>query len=312
MPYQQYIIKRFNKKTQVVIQQANGILAEYSGYSVTLRQLYYRFVARDLIPNSLKSYKRLGKTINDARLAGLIDWDSLIDMTRNLRGLRHYNDPKDGIDSLVRTYHIDLWADQEWRPEVWIEKDAMVGVVSRVCQEYDVPYFSCRGFTSQSEMWRAAERLQGHFYNGQKPCILHFGDHDPSGMDMTRDIKDRLYMFMDNTPTYKRIALNMNQVKKYKLPPNPAKSTDSRYQTYKDEFGDASWELDALEPPVIVDLVEKSIKKLMDASKWNASIALCESQRKDLEKIAKWYPNIQERKKKKTKKKTPPKPRRKK
>src|SRR5262249_10346260 len=156
------------------------------GYNLTLRQLFYQFVSRDLIPNNVRSYKRLGSIINDARLAGLIDWSAIEDRTRNLHELPCWRTPAGIIRSCAQQYRTDLWAKQENRVEVWIEKEALAGVFERVCDELRVPFFSCRGYTSQSEMWVAGHRLKRIIDAGQRPVILHFGDHDPSGMDMTR------------------------------------------------------------------------------------------------------------------------------
>src|SRR5512139_1588276 len=161
MPKVCYVPKSFSSNSMSIIEKANEIIAEYArlGFDLTLRQLYYQFVSRALIPNKDTEYKRLGSIINDARLAGLIDWDAITDRTRNLRSLSHWDDPGDIIYSAARSYHINRWEDQEYRVEVWIEKDALVGVIEGVCTDLDIPYFSCRGYTSQSEMWAAAQRL---------------------------------------------------------------------------------------------------------------------------------------------------------
>lgn len=134
-----------------------------------------------------------------------------------------WDDPADWIRSGARQFAIDKWATQPYRLEVWIEKDALAGVFRRVCSELQVPYFSCRGYTSQSEMWEAAQRLARWEQAGQTPIVFHFGDHDPSGIDMTRDIKDRLDLFGASGACHidlRRLALNMDQVEQYSPPPN--------------------------------------------------------------------------------------------
>lgn len=269
MPKVAYVEKRFAKKTRAIIAQANKILEEYEaqGFTLTLRQLYYQFVARDLLKNTEKNYKNLGQVINDARLAGLVDWNHLEDRTRSLKGLPHWDDPSDVINSAAEGYHIDMWAAQKYRPEIWIEKDALVGVIEGVCRKWDVPYFSCRGYTSQSEMWVGAMRLNVWRKAKQQPVVFHFGDHDPSGLDMSRDIEDRLRLFMGDI-RLERLALNMDQIEQYKPPPNPAKVTDSRFEKYQEEYGDESWELDALEPKVIAALIEGALKGLVEPKAW--------------------------------------------
>jgi len=272
MPLIKYIDQKLSAPSLEVVSQANEIIAEYSaqGYDLTLRQLYYQFVSRDLLANTQKNYKRLGSIINDARLVGLIDWDHITDRTRGIESLATWEHPQEMINYRARSFMIDKWATQKFRPEVWIEKEALAGVFERVCNELRIPYLSCRGYTSQSEMWRAGRRLAQHQENGQTPFILHFGDHDPSGIDMSRDIIDRLKLFMGGTE-FHRLALNMDQVDEHQPPPNPAKLTNSRATAYVAEFGDESWELDALNPDVLSGLVRERIEEIIDQDAWDAA-----------------------------------------
>lgn len=292
MPKIAYITKRFNAKARARIEQANQIIAEYqaAGFDLTLRQLYYQFVARDLIPNTMKSYKALGGVINDARLAGLIDWEAIEDRTRSLRKRSHWDDPSGVIESAASSYGLNLWEDQDERVEVWIEKDALVGVIERVCTELDVPYFSCRGYTSQSELWRAARRQIGY---GKPVTVIHLGDHDPSGKDMTRDIQDRLRLFGADA-TIERIALNMDQVRKWKLPPNPAKITDSRFAAYEAEFGAESWELDALDPKKIETMIRNAVEAHLDRERFDEREEQQEEDRKLLNKCSTEWDSVKD------------------
>lgn len=285
----QYINKRFNAAALLTIDAANTIIAEYQaqGFDLTLRQLYYQFVSRDLIPNSQKEYKKLGNVISDARLGGLISWEAIVDRTRNLAGNSHWGNPSDIIEACARDFQIDKWTGQKYRPEVWIEKDALVGVIEPVCAKNDVNYFSCRGYTSQSEMWAAGMRLKRYFRADQIPLIIHLGDHDPSGKDMTRDIVDRLELFIGRSIEVQRIALNYDQIEKYEPPPNPAKVTDPRAGNYIKEFGRESWELDALDPKVIDELITNAIWEVRDTTKWNKSVAIERKHIKTLEGISK-------------------------
>lgn len=288
MPKIAYVARKFSADSQQIIQQANEILAEYEaeGYVLTLRQLYYQFVSRDLLPNNQQSYKRLGSIINDARLAGEIDWSLMEDRTRNLVSPNTWDSPSQIIAAVANQFRIDLWATQKYRPEVWIEKDALAGVFERVCDELRVPYFSCRGYTSQSEMWVAGQRFLRYKSRGQKPVIFHFGDHDPSGIDMTRDIKDRLLLFTRNGVRLDRLALNMDQVEEYGPPPNPAKITDSRADGYIREFGEESWELDALEPNVLAGLVRDAVLELRDDAAWNEAVEIEREHRRLLGEVS--------------------------
>ena len=228
-----FVEKKLRWTSLARIDQANQIIEEYQadGYTLTLRQLYYQFVARDLLENTQQNYKRLGNIISNGRLAGLIDWNAIEDRTRNLASQWHFNSPLDAIEQVRRQYVIDMWENQSTRCEVWIEKEALVGVISRICTDLDVPFFACRGFVSQSEMYAAGKRAEKYYHeNGQDTVIIHLGDHDPSGIDMTRDNDDRMYMFGGlSTPSVVRIALNMDQVNKFKPP--PARSSKSIRRT---------------------------------------------------------------------------------
>lgn len=271
-----FVPKHFALGSLLIIQQANTILDEYQrqGLVLTLRQLYYQFVSRGLLENKLKEYKRLGSVISDARLAGKIDWRMMEDRTRNLRDLNKWGTPAEGLrDFQLRYYHEDLWRRQRHRPEVWIEKDALIGVIERVCQGLRVPYFACRGYSSQSAQYEAGKRFREWNRAGQEPIIFHFGDHDPSGIDMTRDNDERVNMFARGFVEVRRLALNMDQVEQYNPPPNPAKETDSRCAGYVERFGNESWELDALEPSVIGQLIRGAVEPLIDRDKWDEALA---------------------------------------
>lgn len=289
-----YVKKRFSKGHLSTIARANSILEEYArqGFVLTLRQLYYQFVARGFIPNRQKSYKRLGGIIGDARLSGLIDWEHIEDRTRHLSTLQHFSGPQDAMDRIAEWYHVDMWDNQIYRPEVWIEKDALLGVVAGVCNENDIPYFSCRGYTSLSEMYRASLRLRRYSKNGQTPLILHFGDHDPSGIDMSRDIRYRLSTtFMANCE-FKRIALTMDQIEALSPPPNPAKVTDSRYKKYLESYGDESWELDALEPSHFRSLILSEIESVREEATWNRDAEEKRKVKEQLTELAREWESI--------------------
>lgn len=305
MPFIKYVDITMSDAKMFIVKQANEIVATYKaqGYDLTLRQVYYQFVARDLLPatwadpstgstNNQKAYKKLGDIINDGRMCGLIDWHSIEDRTREMDGNGHWTSPESIIDAVARQYLIDKWSDQPQRPEVWVEKDALEGVVGKICKSLDIPFFSCRGYTSQTAMWDNAQRLKGVAESGATPIILHLGDHDPSGLDMSRDIVDRVRLFMgdegDNLE-FKRLALNMPQVEKYDPPENPAKVTDPRAAKYIVEHGDHSWELDALDPKVITEIIRVAVMPYRDGVRWNKMIEREETEQRLLrETSSRW------------------------
>jgi hypothetical protein len=272
MPFIEYQAKKFRRKSLALIKLCNEIITDLAadGLSLTLRQLYYQLVGRGIIPNNEKSYDNIGALISDARLAGLVDWDAIVDRTRHVRSLPHWNDPSDIVSGAAKQFNYDLWEGQPTRVEVWVEKDALVDVIGNPAAGLDVPFFSCRGYTSQTEMWGAAQRIIDYYerHGAKRVVILHFGDHDPSGIDMTRDIQDRLTMFCQGhfaePPEIRRLALTIQQVREHKLPPNPAKLTDCRAGKYIEAHGHESWELDAMHPRIISALVRDNLQDLIE------------------------------------------------
>lgn len=292
MPKRQYKDINFQSKSLDLIGLVNSVIEEYDaqGYELTLRQVYYQLVARGYIPNNERSYKNLGNLINDGRLAGLIDWHSIVDRTRNVRSNPHWETPQEVIETAKYLYHLDRWATQPNYVEVWVEKDALIGIVNQACKPLDVPHFSCRGYTSQSEMWAAAQRFikQRH----RESCtIIHLGDHDPSGIDMTRDIQERLEMF-GATVDVKRVALTMGQIETYNPPPNPTKITDARAKGYISRYGHECWELDALEPKLITSLIRNEVTALMDMDLFNEVAARERDEKEDIQLISDNYDDV--------------------
>lgn len=288
MPKIEYIYKKFRQESLNLIEKINSIINDYQrqGYSLTLRQVYYQMVARDIIPNNERSYKNLGNLINDGRLAGVIDWKSIEDRTRNLQSNSHWESPSGIIKSAAYSYHTDYWEGQENYVEVWVEKDALVGIVGQICEQLDIHYFSCRGYVSQSEMWSASQRMRKREAEGKNLILLHLGDHDPSGKDMSRDILDRLRLFEVEQLEFKRLALNMNQIEKYNPPPNPTKLTDSRATGYINRYGHECWELDALEPKVITNLISDNVLKYRNEKRYQYCKKIEDKQKELLEEIA--------------------------
>jgi hypothetical protein len=301
MPFIKYQNLRIQNEKLRIVNMVNAIVKEFNdkGYALSLRQIYYVFVSRDLFAadwadpktgstNNEKSYKKLGKIISDGRMAGLIDWTAIEDRTRNMDGNQHWDDPVHILRAVSQTYQIDKWQNQDYRPEVWVEKDALEGVVGVPCRRLDVPFFSCRGYTSQTAMWDNATRMLEQAKLGVNTVVLHLGDHDPSGIDMSRDIEDRIRLFMgtfEDHLIFKRIALHIEQVRKYNPPENPAKPTDSRFERYAEKFGESSWELDALDPGILDKLISDNILAYRDEDEYSKMKGLEDEQKRGLTKV---------------------------
>lgn len=277
-----YIPRNFQQETLNIIAQANQIIDEYDklGLKLTLRSLYYQFVSRDALENTPRSYQRLSVIISDARLAGLISWHAIEDRVRNLEGRMFWDGPAEAIKQVRRKFLTDRWKTQDWRPEVWSEKSN--SVISGACYELCCDYFATRGYNSQSEQWAAGQRFASYIERGQRPIVFHIADHDPAGIDMTRDNRERLTMFAGTPVTVVRIALNMAQIEQYNPPPNYAKPTDSKTEGYKAQFGsDECWELDALDPRILRTIIRDAVAKIRDDAKWGEAIR-AEAEQKDI------------------------------
>lgn len=306
MPKISYEQKKLSVESLKIVDLSEQICASYAakGYDLTLRQLYYQLVTRNVFPNTEQSYKRLGSIVSDARRTGRIDWDHIVDRTRNLRQAAGWESPASIVEACAEQYRRRRWEGQPVQVEAWIEKDALAGVLEVAADAYSLPYFSCRGYCSDSEMWSAAQRIVRRAkQHKQSTLILHLGDHDPSGIDMTRDICDRLHLFtradrtvsedgacfwVSNTCFFqvRRIALTREQIEEYDPPPNPAKTTDARFKTYQEEHGDESWELDALDPETLTALVGSHVDAQIDSRRWQEMLEREKAERARIEDVA--------------------------
>lgn len=286
-----FVERTFNQKSTQLIDTINGILDEYvaAGYDLSLRQLYYQLVARDIVPNTSKSYDNIGALVSAARLAGLIDWDVIKDRGRITVGNPHWDTPADILDSAAGGFRIDLWETQMRYVMVMVEKQALEGVLIPVCTEMDVPFCANKGYSSSSMFYDIGKTLERARDRDQEPVIIYLGDHDPSGIDMTRDVTERLAMFSWDDVRVERIALNMDQVKELNPPENPAKVTDSRYAAYRRRFGDSSWELDAIEPRALAALVRTAIEDEIDFRAWRTAKLKQAGMKEELQVMARTY-----------------------
>lgn len=296
MSRQLYRAKSFGADSVALIDVMNVIVEEYveAGYRLTVRQLYYQLVARDIVENTERSYKRVTSIVNDAKLAGLMDWEAIEDRTREFIRRTRWESAAQIVRASADSFHMDMWEDQPKRVFVIVEKEALAGVLERACKKYDVPLLAARGYPSgtvlrefcQSDLIPALEQ-------GQEIAVLHLGDHDPSGIDMTRDLADRIALFGEDAGEHSldRIALTMEQIRKQKPPPNPAKSTDARFASYRARFGVKSWELDALKPEFLDALVGGHIAQHIHQERWNARSELVEEIRARISKTADEFEN---------------------
>lgn len=289
---QQYEHFKFRRSSLALIETMNKIIADYTqqGFTLTVRQLYYQLVTRNIIANDQKNYKSMASIANDARLAGLMDWNAIEDRTREFSGRNHWDSGADLLNACANQYHMDMWEGQDVRPIIIVEKEALQGVFERVCHQYDTSLLCARGYPSVSVLRNYVKYTMIPAIDaGQRFKFLHFGDHDPSGIDMTRDLTERFTLFSEGRHIefdLERCALNMDQVEEYNPPENPAKTTDARFESYAELYGSSSWELDALEPKVLIELAQEKIIALIDEERWEARNEEIEDVKKRLRVVA--------------------------
>ena len=245
--------RRFREASLRLITLLSSIASDYAADSMklTVRQLYYQCVARGWIENNEREYQKIIRLLTDAREAGLFDWDAIEDRGREVVMRQCWSSPAEILEAAASSYHEDRWELQDVRVVVVLEKAALAGIVDTVCKDLDTPLLAARGYSSATLFYEIAkERIRPALEHGQGVVVLHLGDHDPSGLDMTRDLQDRLSLYASATVDVRRVALNLDQVAAFQPPPNPAKESDKRFEAYRREYGDQCWELDALPPEV--------------------------------------------------------------
>ncbi len=271
---------KLSKSNSILLTTINDILEEYKndGYVLTLRQLYYQLVSKDIIPNNDKEYAKLSNILKKGRMCGIVDWAAIEDRVRVPKIPYYVDGIDDAINDTILHYRLDRMKGQPRKVEIWVEKDALSNVLYRVSSKYHIRLMVNRGYSSVSAMYDAFKRLNNN------DVILYFGDHDPSGMDMIRDVKERLNDFGLNIDV-KPVALNMDQINEFNPPPNPAKITDPRAKWYINKYGPTSWELDALPPKELIRLTENAVQSIIDMNIYNDMIVEEQSQIKKLETL---------------------------
>lgn len=295
--------------------EARQIALQYGG-NLTVRQLYYRLVATGKIHSKQSEYQRLVAGLSAHRMRGLFPFEWLLDRTRESRPGSYGFDRTNVDDAMgqaagvIRSLPEELinrarWRGQPTHVSVWVEKEALAGMFEQPCNSLGVSWFVCRGYPSLSSLYewtlqveQAVERDRAI----EDVVVLYFGDHDPDGFEIPRsairNIEEiiRLERLDIPTPRLERVALSIDQIRAFDPPPFPAKRTSSRYQKYYDEHGvNDAWELDALEPDVLVRLIRDEVRALFDAdvySKNREEVHLARRQMRNRMNDAEWLNSI--------------------
>jgi hypothetical protein len=304
VPKIRYEETKFKPDRLAMLRQVQAIVEEYQVQDLDLssRQVYYQMVSRDLFPaawadprtgstNNERSYKKLCALVADGRMAGMIDWETITDRGRFVRRLPSWRGPAEIVSACAEQFRLDKWARQETYVEAAVEKDALIGVLDGVCTRNEIPYLACKGYTSLSEVWRmATQRFAPRLKQGKRCVLLYLGDHDPSGLDMTRDLQARLNTFTGNSRRGRvevhRLALNYEQVELYRPPNNPTKVSDSRTTDYRAAHGESCWELDALNPTILRDLIQSAVESYRDDALWDEAVRAEDAHKRSLARVA--------------------------
>jgi len=268
--------EKFSKPTKFILDKILEVVDEYQarGILLTVRQTYYQLVGRAYIENNARMFQKVSRIITKARYNGLIDWDIIEDRSRTSLIPYYYKNIPDFLMSVADGYRLDRWAGQEYYLELITEKDALSSVLSPIVYEkYRITFNVVRGYSSVTKLYEMSKRILKAVKAEKKPVILYIGDHDPSGLDMVRDIEERLRELTYGLKTeIVHVALTTEQIERYNPPPNFAKLTDKRAENYIRQFGRESWEVDALRPDILVNILEEAIQSYLDVDLMNRVI----------------------------------------
>ena len=275
MSRQTFKPKNFKPASLDLLASCNDVVADYlaQGFTLTLRQVFYQMVVRNILPNTERAYQNLSRLLSDGRLAGLVDWDAIEDRIRVPKTANEWSSPAEIMSVVLKQYRLPRWEDQDYLVELWVEKDALAGVLQPIATERHITLMVNRGYSSQSAMKEAYERSEQGLRDSKDVVILYLGDLDPSGEDMVRDIDDRLNELYGTEATVIKLAITPSQVQQYGPPPNPAKLSDSRAAGFIEKHGMGSYEVDALPPEVLRQLINDAVDQYVDYDRLDGVIA---------------------------------------
>jgi len=237
---------------------AKEVLAEC--HPMTVRQIYYRLVSRQIIENHRGQYQAVSNALVDGRKSGEVPWEWIEDRTRRAHTVSMWDGLGDFAKTAVRAYRLDVWQTQDVLVEVWLEKDALSGIFEEILRPYGVTLNVGRGYDGWSSIHAAAERYLE--WSGDV-IVPYFGDFDPSGEDMLRSLQERLAYF-DTSPEIEKVAIVQQDIIDYELPPDVTKESDTRSAAFVAKWGDNAVELDALPVQVLRDRIRQAVEQHMD------------------------------------------------
>jgi hypothetical protein len=274
--------KHLNKlsKNAKIVPAVKEVISEFPSIRLTLRQIFYRLVTKGILKNQRNQYNVLSMELVKARWRGLIPFSAIEDQNREVIGGESYRftspegvfeDAKETFESAEDTFNgcaddfwVPLWHKQLYHIEVWLEKQALANLFQQVTDSYHARLAPCKGYPSLTFLYESAQYLKYYVPHDKQIVILYFGDYDVRGLDIQRDVANRLQHLGLDDLQIERVALTKEQIQQYNLPPAPAKKTDCMAFGWIESQGDVAWELDALEPKTLQKLIKEAIENYLD------------------------------------------------
>lgn len=229
------------------------------GTPMTVRQMFYRLVSVGAVDKAEKSYRKVQYHLLNMRRHGVVPYTFIADNTRWMRKPNTWDSADEMLTASAASYRRALWTNQPHYVEVWVEKDALAGVIGEITRELDVALMVTRGFPSETFQYEAAQTIIANNRRSKVCNIFYFGDYDPSGLAISDSLERRLREFGADV-IFHRVAVNPEQILTMNLDTRPTKKTDTRAKNFQGE----SVELDAIHPNILRQMVRESIESVLD------------------------------------------------
>jgi len=287
MAFEKFIDHSFKAANRKKLNAIQDIIKEYKEKNLVLplRQIHYQLVSKNITANTDSEYKKLSDLLSNARMSGVIDWNSIVDRNRAPHQAYYENDMSDSLWRTYRQYKLDRMRNQDVHVEIMIEKMAIFEIVANVSDYYSIMVTGNKGNCSDTILHDCSLRLIKACDDGKSCIVLYIGDHDPSGMMMVDNICERLSLLKVPDFEFRPIALTKEQALRYNLPPNDVKGQDTNSPAYIDKYGDVAWECDALPTDVLQDILRREIWSSIDLDKFEEMMAQEEREKQQLKVV---------------------------
>ena len=272
--------RRTNAEMAELFNAVGTVLTSYGNDRISIRHLCYRLAGAGIIPKTERAFGQLGEHLVTWRKQGLIPFGRFVDATRWYHGSTTFDNAADALEDSISGYRKNLWRTQPFHVEVWVEKEAVASIVVPVADSWGIKTFVCRGFTSLTSTWEAAEIFKQALSNGKEPIILYLGDYDESGVWCGTTIQNHFKLHgLDGQVEFVRVAINQEQIHQFNLPTRPPKERKGS------KWVDRCVEIDTLSSAQIRELLENEITSSIESEEWNRLRVIEQAEQETLEKI---------------------------